>query len=432
MPRTKLPEIRQMHVKDCPNRDRPKAVIDCACRWGTRFRLPGGQPQRIREDTREDVVQEYHKLMSSVPAPLADKATTVAQWSERWLAAARSPDGKPWRPSTAQIYRSWCRAHISPDPIARMRMTEIRRDDVRLWLGRRQDAGACPSARRNALTLLHAMYQTWIKDGRLLPYGNPAVLMLSPRPARKDWLPLTREQVTAWAAHMPAEMRLIVTMEAFYGPRCSEILAIREEDVEFKGKNLSTAVGPQLARLAELPGDDYRDRNLRLHFQRKIELDRTAGPMKNRRGDRKLPLPQWLCADLADQLNTWPAVNGWLFTNRNARHTRPQAAGGPTAAARIGAGLPMPYLITTYTDRLRHAASAAGITLPPRQCSHALRHHCVSVLRDMGKSDQQIAFWIGDAELTVATVYGRPMPDAMDRIADDLSDHREQPRLRAV
>jgi integrase len=92
----------------------------------------------------------------------------------------------------------------------------------------------------------------------------------------------------------------------------------------------------------------------------------------------------------------------------------------------------MPYVQGGYRRWLGRAAERAGIDLPAGQCSHALRHHCVSVLRDRGFSDQAIGEWIGDTAQTIAQTYGRPMPDTLDRMAAVLDEAHTAPRLRVV
>ena len=104
-------------------------------------------------------------------------------------------------------------------------------------------------------------------------------------------------------------------------------------------------------------------------------------------------------------------MDGWLFTNYRA----------PGQQGHGRAVHPRPWHWCSYHRHLRQAAERACVELPPNRCSHAIRHHCVSVLRDKGWSDQAIAHWIGDTPRTVQEVYGQPMPDAFDRIAADLA-----------
>jgi integrase len=413
--RKQLP-ISQRHRPDHQARD-------CDCPWSFRVRLPDSTMPRVTRDTYAEAEQAYHELMARRPEPLADRTTTIAQWADRWLAVARGVDGAEWRPGTLRNRRYAVAKRIVPE-FGHYLMTELRRDDVRLWVTRMRQQGTGTSAMFNATEVLHSMYSAWLKDDRILPRGNPVDLRLIEKQPRKEFAPLTARQVEALAGAMPADMALMVRIEAFYGARMSEITGLRDEDVIFTGRLPAAPLAPQLAKLAALPADRYETRRLRLRFQRKLERDRTEGPIKNERGNRTLPLPQWLAAALAAQLGKWPPVDGWLFTNPRA-----PGYGGKAVAAH-----PRPFTDINYQRRLKNAARAAGIVFPPRQCTHALRHHCVSVLRDKGWSDQAIGYWIGDTSQTVAEVYGRPMPDALDRISAELSAAREAtgPVLRAV
>lgn len=421
MPRKQLP-IRQRHRDDCT---RPR---DCACPWSFRVRLPDGTMPRVTRDSYEDARAAYYELMARRPEPLTDRATTIAQWAERWQAAGRGPSGE-WRPGSRAGIAQSVRKHIVPD-LGHIAVTELRRDDVSRWVSVMRARGTGPVAMKNAVAYLHSMYAAWLKSDRILPRGNPVDLRLTPKQPRKDFPPLTRAQVAAWAAAAYPEMRLMIEIEAFYGARMSEVCALREDDILFTGIRAGEPLGPQLARLAELPEDRYDARRPRLRFERKMERDGSAGPIKNARGNRKVPLPQWLAAALAEQFEKWPPAGGWLFVNRWDSGGAGGYRGGhhPAAPGRLH-----PYEHTHYGSLLSDAAKRAGIALLRGQCTHALRHHCVSVLRDKGWSDQAIGYWIGDAAATVATIYGRPMPDALDRISAQLSEERTAgTRLRAV
>ena len=305
MPRKQLP-ISQRHRKGCT---RPS---NCDCPWRPRVRVNGKWNGR-HWPTRAEAEQEYYELMAHKPEPLADRTTTVAQWAQRWL---DSGPGRGWREGTRRQRAGTVRNHVVPG-VGHYLVTELRRDDVRAWVSRMRQNGTGPVAMKQAVNALHAMYAAWLESDRLLPYGIPVPSGLFKAPPRKEWTPPTRAQITAWAAAMPPEMTLMVETEAFYGPRISEIRALREEDILFTGRDMLAPLAPQLARLAELPAEKYDDRQPMMRWQRKLELDdRTPGPIKNNRGHRTLPFPQWLAGAFAVQLTRWPAVNGWLFTNR--------------------------------------------------------------------------------------------------------------------
>jgi integrase len=410
MPRKQLP-ISQRHRKNCARRD-------CDCPWTGRVRLPDGSMPRFGGDTYPEAEDAYYKLMARRPEPLADRTTTIEQWARRWLDSGKS---RGWRPETLRVRRYVVPRNVLSE-MGHYLVTELRRDDVRLWVARMRDRGTTTATMIQAIETLRSMYSAWLKDDRLLPRGIPVPPGLVKEQPRKQFTPLTAAEVHALATAMPPDMRVVVTAQSFYGTRVSEILALREEDMTWTGRDLLAPLGAQLARLAELPADKYAARRPRLRFDRKQERDGTAGPVKNRRGHRDMPLPQWLAADLGAQLARWPAVNGWLFTNPRLNSGR-------------GAGSdPLPLRIDAYQTWLEKAARKAGITLPPNQCTHALRHHAVSVLRASGWNDHDIGEWIGDSAQTVAATYGRPMPDALDKIAAHLSMSRETAGagLRAV
>lgn len=420
-PRKALP-ITQRHADGCPGRN-------CLCPWSFRVRLPDGTQPRVTRDSYEDAEREYHELKSRRPGPLADRTTTIAQWARRWQAGASH-----WRQGTRKGMEIAVRVHINPY-LGHIPVTELTRDQVRLWVTEMREKGVGTPTMGKAVETLRTMYNVWLEDGRLLPGGVPIPRGLVKRPARKQFTPLTTAQVQAWAAAMPPEMALVVGVQAYCGGRESEILGLREQDITWIGKDVSAPLAAQLAHLAALSSGQYDARKPKVGFERQLDRDtRAGGETKNARANRTLPLPQWLAARLAAQLAQWPPVDGWLFANR-----RPPGGRGVRRPAGIRSGFSYiadgkPYRADGYNEWLRKAARDAGIVLPPNQCSHALRHHCVSVLRAKGWSDHDIGAWIGDTAQTVAHVYGRPMPDALDRIAEMLSAEWEDPGppLRAV
>jgi integrase len=414
MPR-KLP-INQVHGKTCT---RPS---DCDCPWRPRVRDSNGKFHGHRWPTYPEAKQEYHELMGRRPQPLAD-TTTIAQWAERWQACARTPQGTAWRPAT-RVNRRGSLTHILPF-LGHHKVTELTPDLVFLWVADRQAAGVGAAALYGAAETLRSLYVAWHAAGRPLPYGNPVRVRLPKGPPRDRIPPPTPAQVEAWAQEVWPEVRVIVDLEVLYGGRTSEMLALREEDILFTGRDVGAPLRPQLERLAELPPDEYAARKARLRFQRKLEKDRTPGPIKNKRGNRTLPLPQWAARALSEQFRQWPPVGGWLFVNHR---------GGRGALIEPAA---MPLHVTTYWKILKRAADKAGIVRPPYKCSHWLRYFRASQLNDMGMGATAIGDWIGDHPRTVQNIYIQPMEGSTERTADMLTELRESQgsgtrRLRAV
>jgi integrase len=410
------PRPQRRHVKNCPQRG-------CACPWTARGRIDGRQ-QWITRDTLAEWERAYHEMKAAEPGSLPDKTTTVAQWVIRW--EAKGNPGK--RLATVRNQRSVLKNHILPQLGHRV-LTDLYRDDVELWAARMKEGGTGAAMCTLAANMLRAIYNDWIGSGRPLPRGNPVPVDLCRPGRRREFTPLTATEVNAWVAALPPDLRPVAGAQAVYGSRESEVLALREEDIEFLGKVPGEPLGPQLGRLAALSPEAYAFRRPTLRFQRKLDRitraerstegwarhlppERFQAEIKNEKGNRTLPLLPDLAAELAAHLSAWPAVDGWLFTNYRA----------PGQQGRGRAVHPRPWHYCSLNRYLHQAAGLAGVMLPENKCSHALRHHCVSVLRDKGWADQAIAYWIGDTPRTVQASYGQPMPDAFDRIAADLGN----------
>lgn len=353
--RRKTLPISQRHRPECR---RPR---QCDCPWSFRMVMPDDSMTRVTKPTWDEAEAAWRDLKSTVKGggPLPDKTTTVAQWADRWLEAGDR------RPDTITGHRSTINLYIKPH-FGDSLVIAVQPDQVRLWVARLHQQGPVGKQARDgnaaigkAVKLLHAMFAQWQKDRRYLPYGNPVDSGLAPDPPPKMFTPLTVAEVHRLAAAMPPEAALAAETEAFFGPRVSEVLGLREEDFTFTGKDPAAPLGPQLAALARLSTAEYEARRPRIRFGRRVNRSRQTAPMKNRRGYRFLPFPQHMAAAYAAQLAAWPAAGGWVFVNREWRCKPPQPR---------GAG---PYRRAT---RRRPAGSAGGRSGPPgRRCCCRMR-----------------------------------------------------------
>jgi integrase len=339
-------------------------------------------------------------------------------------------------------------------------MVDVRREHVDAMvaaLRQRQRWGRNlrPAAIAEVCRVVRTMFDMWQEYGRPLPYGHPVPANPVRVPARRHADPLTPGQVLAWRDALPGHMRLMVDVQRYTGCRQSEVRGLRAEDVTFAGRDVTVPLAEDLARVCELPPDRYAARRVTLRFGRALDPNAHPVPIKNDKGYRELPLAGHVAAALAEHMRRFPPVDGWLFTTRPFGYGRPRNPDRVTRTTGVcsivvdgvacgrpvhGRGLcdmhwqrwrfhgdPLrgptqrPYRAGPYLEALRKAAVRAGVPLTLHQVSHALRHHCVSVLRDQGFSDQAIGDWIGDSARTVQQVYGRPMPGTTERIAASLA-----------
>jgi integrase len=345
---------------------------------------------------------------------VADDSTTVSEWAEKWLTACKL---RGLRPATLSFYGGQLRLRILP-AFGTQPMVTVRRDQVRAAAA---SWATLPAAAEQAVETLRTMYSDWAKDDRPLPRGNPASAITVPQPDKAHTDPLTIAQVHAWRDALPEDMRAIVDIEAYTGGRMNEILGLIETDFEWIGRDVSAPLADGLRRLAELPPERYEERCVTLRTQAQLGRRNHNGgasvrvPTKNKLANRTLPVEQSLTATLAEHFAKYPPVDHaghrWLFTNR-------RRFGGGSGALTAH---PRPYQGNVYSRWLRRAAAAARVPLPDNQCSHALRHHRVSVLRDAGIGNDRVAEWIGDTEQTVMLKYGAPMHDSKKRTAAVIS-----------
>jgi len=377
-----------------------------------------GKATRCRQGPAEALAGQIRDQLHRGVFVAADR-TTVGEWAESWLTAKRL---KGVRAGTLRNYGKALRLRIIPT-LGAYPMTQLRPEHVRAAAAEWTDA---PSAANFAAAVLRDMYARWTADGRSLPRGNPVtVAEVAPKPARQPRHPLTDVQVQAWREALLADMRPMFDIESYAGARMSEVLGLQEQDITWIGK-LAAPLAPQLVELAALPPDRYAARRVCVRFARQLDDPRYHGgasvavDTKNKRAKRSLPLPQTLVRTLAEGLTAYPPLpGGWLFGNRR----------GPGRAVALD---PRPWHPKAYNRCLRTAATKVGIPLPPGQCSHALRHYRVSVLRDEGVADQRIAEWIGDSVQTITQTYGQPMPDSLEQISEVINARESAPRLRVV
>jgi integrase len=338
---------------------------------------------------------------------------TVAEWAQEYTAAARQ---RKVSLSTQRRYESMCRKHIVPH-LGHRTMVSVRRAEVDEWAAGRMQAGLKESSMATVGVVLRHMFNLWMEREHPLPRGNPVRGRLVTVPPKDFGHGLSVAEVGRWRDAAPDDVRAMVDLEAYTGSRESEIRGLKAGDITWRGvKDTAEPLGPFLTRLAELPDDEFDEWDVEVTFRRRVDRLGEEGPTKNARANRTLPLSQEMTGRLGAHLTRWPPAHGWLFTNMRA--------------VIVG----RPWTPTTYLKHLQAAADAAGVRLPPNQISHAFRHHCVSVLRDRGLNDHQIAEWVGDTALTITTTYGQPMADSKRRTMAVIKETRAaaRPRLRVV
>src|SRR6266516_3195715 len=284
--------------------------------------------------------------------------TTVAEYFQSWI------EGRVIRPSTVAIYRNVLKTHIEPLPLGSRPLVKVRPSEIQAWVRSRADVLA-PYTLRIYTGLLRSAFETAVQEGLALrnPVQSAGRISL-PRMDKRDLVPLTVTQVSAWADRAAPRVRGMILTQAGLGLRISELRALRVADVDFLRREV---------RIIE-------------------QLDKACRrvPLKTANSRREVPLPSVTADVLARHIATFPpSPDGLIFTSTV----------GAWSDRRLG-------------QAYRDAARVAG--LPDGTTSHDLRHHYASVLLDAGESVHAVAARLGNTAGMVLNVYGHLMPDRED------------------
>jgi integrase len=328
-----------------------------------RYRDDTGAQRKDSFVLKSDAVRELARVRADLARGTyvdPSDATTLTEYAKRWASA------RPHRPTTSRRVTSMIETHIEGTTIGGRRLASVLPSDVQAWATDRAQVLA-PSTLRNLVSLLRSIYASAVLD-RLVG-SSPVVRVTLPRHNRERVVPLTVEQVAKLADAMPARNRAMVWTQAGLGLRIGELLALRQQDIDFLRRTVR--VEYQLA-----PGQRVR-----------------SAP-KTPRSRRTLPLPQVVADALAAHIAEYPPLaDGTLFVSR--------------------AGLP--YRHDRYGSQIFKAAvTKAG--LRPTTTSHSLRHHYASILLAAGESVVAVAERLGhDNAALVLSTYGHLVPGGEER-----------------
>lgn len=261
---------------------------------------------------------------------------------------------------------------------------------VELFLADRREKGLGPKTLRERLSVLSLILKFAVKARALSE--NPAAgheVVVRRNKLREGDGVLSMEQVHQLAAHVPDRYKPAVWLLVFAGLRPAELCGLRVRDVDFVHHEVSV-------RATVMPVHRYGDEPYR---------GRVEGPPKTDAGDRTIPIPEWLCQDLAKMIAARGNLDrdGFLFQTRygnplNRDHFR--------------------------EDVVRPALRAAG--LPDKVRTYDLRHSHASLLIDLGANPLAIAQRMGHADATVTLrVYGHLFKGTQQKLSEKLDALRE-------
>ena len=323
--------------------------------------------------------------------------TTVAEYFARWI------DVRVIRDGTRLMYLTMLRNHLEPVPLGSRPLVKVKPSEIQAWV-RDRSRVLKPGTLRRHTGVLRSVFATAEQDGLIARNPvQPGRRLSMPREPMVKVVPLTVEQVQAWADRADPRIKAMITTQAGLGPRIGELKALRLETVDFMRREV--------------------------HIGDQIDV-RTGAPRKTHNGVRTVPLPRQTAEALAEHIRRYgTGPDGLIFCQTPKLACKPRGRSVPgETRTRMAPGVWSPAgLWRLYHD----SAVAAG--LPDGTSSHALRHHYVSVLIAAGANVVTVAERIGDRPEEVWRTYAhlwpgqedttrRAIEEAWDKAADEAGD----------
>ncbi|MGI8757502.1 MAG: tyrosine-type recombinase/integrase [Acidimicrobiales bacterium] len=337
-------------------------------RWMARYReFPGGPQKSKTFDRKVDATRwltdvEHRLLSGSYIAPEAGQVT-VASYAVEWTAR------RQWRPATAERIERELRLHILPALGARP-LGSLRRSHIEEWAA---GLPLAPSSAETVAQSLSAMLASAVDDELMVK--NPAVGARMPRADRAPVVPMTAEEVMAFAHGLPDHLRAAAVLAAGTGLRQGEVFGLTTDRVQFLRRELR--VDRQLSTPSSGPAV-------------------LAAP-KSSNSFRTVALSGLVLDALSAHVNTFgTGVEDLFFHHAGRPIVRAQAA-----------------------KHARRAAEQAGIG---RRTWHDIRHHHASVLLSAGVSPALVAERLGHDVATLLRTYAHVIRADDDRVRGIVDD----------
>jgi integrase len=257
-----------------------------------------------------------------------------------------------------------------------------------------------PKKVRDAVSVVSLVMTAAIKSG--VRKDNPAAghrVTVRRRRVRQGDV-LSMEQILQLVEHVRDPYKAAVWLLVLTGMRPAELCGLRVRSVDLVRHSLNITE-------TLLPVSAYGDQHLQL----------VPGPPKTEAGDRTVPIPAWLCEQLAEMLAT-----------RAARRGSPTDRDEPLFINRVGKPLNRDKFRETV---IRPALRAA--CLPEDLRTYDLRHGHASMLIDLGVNALAVAQRMGHSDPSVTLrEYGHLFDGIQERVSEQLDELRRKAAEKAL
>ena len=334
-------------------------------RWRARYRDKAGRSRCKTFDRKADArafladVEHDMRRGEWIDPKLA--RIPFEQWADRWWATTTK-----LRPTTRRGYWGILQRHVRPY-FEGWPLSEITYMDVEEFIAHLLAEGLSPKHARDCVSVLSLVLKAAVRAN--VRKDNPAADHNIPIPKRKlhEGDVLTMEQVHQLVAHVRHPYKPAVWLLMLAGLRPAELCGLRVCDVDFTKHVIHVSQ-------TVLPVHSFDSEGFGL----------VTGPPKTSAGDRRIPIPPWLCDQLAGLVDERRA-QGEVGSSRSSTE--------PLFQTRYGNPLNRDKLREKV---IRPALRDAG--LPERFRTYDLRHSHASVLIDLGVNLLALAQRMGHSD----------------------------------
>jgi integrase len=402
----KLDHIDIVHQRHC--RAKLKGSTErCTCSPSYRVQLRDPRTKEMHRKTfrvRAEAItwRDDMKVALRQGRVRPSTTTTVAQAADALVAGMTDGSildrkGKPYKPSTRRSYAQAIDGYLTPDALARMTLSDVRRRDVQDYVDRLRKQGLSPSTIANKLDPVRVIFRRALRRDEIAV--DPTVeLELPAVRGRRDRI-ATRTEAAVLIDALPASERALWATAIYAGLRRGELRAARWSDIDL-------AAEPAV-----------------IHVRRTWDDGEGEVDVKTEAGFRTVPLTGRLRSIIVEHgLATRRGGDDLVFGRTASDPFTPTTVRSRALTAWGWKRIPNPEAEGPRMLWVKARTDALDPLTP-----HEARHCAASYLIEAGLNDLELTTTIGHSDVrTTKNVYGHLFPDSGAKIAAKLDAYLEQ------
>lgn len=366
--KTSTPGIFRRHVQGCPNEDNSSR---CDCNYAVPKRHRGKQVMETFVTFGEAREAKGKKDAGDTRPRSRERFDS---YFETWIDTYAGRTKRGFEEETRTEYRR----SIANEALPRwgnIRLADLDQGDVKRLYAEMAKAGKSHAAMKKVRAALSPLFNTAIED-RIIDF-NPVTGVKIPAPPKavdageeddERGKALTREELAAFLAAVPADWRLFFEFLTVTGLRIGEAIGLTWEDVVLSGDSPRVKVRQQI----------YEGRRKRY--------------LKSDAGKREIPLtPESAQRLLEHRRDAYKGPKSPLFATRTGTPLRPSNVYRRVLApAAIEAGI--------YVEVPDPKSDKPELRKKTAIAFHAFRHTCASLLFAGERNVKQVSEWLGHTD----------------------------------